>query len=204
MKEGAAGTAETLINAARRLFAQHGYEGASVRALTAEAGANLGAITYHYGSKRELYDRVVASVMAPMVARLETEASRASPVLARVEAVVRACFAYVADNPDMPRLMMQELAMGGVPSASLGGPMSRLHRALQSLVQEGQANGTVREGEAGVMAIFILSVPVHLSLVQVPLQAFIGVDLRSAGQRERVIEHAVSFVCAGLSATEAT
>jgi AcrR family transcriptional regulator len=52
-------TAETLVETARAVFARYGYDGASVRAITAEAGANLAAITYHFGSKRELYDRVV-------------------------------------------------------------------------------------------------------------------------------------------------
>jgi hypothetical protein len=123
-------------------------------------------------------------------------------VLDRVESVVRACFTYVSENPDMPRLMMQELAKGGVPSAAVGRPMSRLHRALQALVQEGQESGEVRAGEAGVLAIFILSVPVHLSLVQAPLRAFIGLDIGSGAERERVIAHAVRFVQSGLSAEE--
>src|SRR5215208_759703 len=133
----ATGTAETLVEAARRLFAQHGYEGTSVRAITAEAGANLGAITYHFGSKRELYDRVVGSVVGPLADRLEAVVRSGGRVLDRVETVVRTYFTYLAENPDMPRLMMQELVLGGVASAAVGGLMSRVHGALQALVREG-------------------------------------------------------------------
>jgi AcrR family transcriptional regulator len=57
--ESEPGTAAALLEAGRVLFAERGYEGASVRAITAHACANLGAITYHFGSKRDLYDRVV-------------------------------------------------------------------------------------------------------------------------------------------------
>jgi AcrR family transcriptional regulator len=194
------GTADTLIEAARRLFAQHGYEGTSVRAITAEAGANLGAITYHFGSKRELYDRVVGSLVAPLAERVEVVVRGGGSVLDRAESVVRTYFRYLAENPDMPRLMMQELVLGGVPSAAVGGPLSRVHGALHGLVREGQAAGEVGGGEAALLAVFIISVPVHLALVQAPLRAFIGVDLQVGEQRDRAIEHAVRFVRAGLTA----
>src|SRR5687767_5796966 len=197
---GLPGTADTLVDVARRLFAELGYEGTSVRAITAEAGANLGAITYHFGSKRELYDRVVGSVVAPLAERVEAVVRARGSVLDRVEAVVRTYFTYLAENPDMPRLMMQELVLGGVPSAAVGGPLSRVHGALRGLIAEGQASGEVRAGEAGVLAVFIISIPVHLAVVQVPLRAFTGVDLRQADARERAIGYASGFVRAGLAA----
>jgi AcrR family transcriptional regulator len=196
----APGTADTLVEVARRLFAAHGYDGTSVRAITAEADANLGAITYHFGSKRELYDRVVGSIVGPLAERVEAVVRGGGPVLDRVEAVVRTYFTYLAENPDMPRLMMQELVLGGVPSAAVSGPLSRVHRALDGLIREGQAAGVVRRGEAAVLAVFIVSVPVHLALVQALLRAFIGLDLQRGELRETAIEHAVRFVRAGLSA----
>ena len=63
-------TASNLIAAGRRLFARHGYDGSSVRAITEDAGANLGAITYHFGSKRGLYDAVVATCLTPFADRV--------------------------------------------------------------------------------------------------------------------------------------
>jgi AcrR family transcriptional regulator len=199
MNERPETTADTLIQAARRLFAQHGYDGASVRAITAEAGANLGAITYHFGSKRELYDRVVGSVVAPLAERIVAVTKGPEPVLDRVEAVVQTYFAHLTANPDMPRLMMQELVLGGIPSAAVGAPLSRVHGALKALIQEGQSAGEIRAGEAGLLAIFIISIPVHLALVQVPLRAFTGLDLQQTKMRDQAIVHATRFVRAGLA-----
>jgi len=64
-------TAEALLASARRLFTEHGYRGASVRAITSEAGTNLGAITYHFGSKLALYEKVMALCMRPLAERVE-------------------------------------------------------------------------------------------------------------------------------------
>jgi AcrR family transcriptional regulator len=195
-------TAAALIAVGRRLFALHGYDGTSVRQLTAEAGANLGAITYHFGSKRELYDCVVASVVTPLAERLEGVVAGGGSALSRVAEVVRAYFAHLAANRDMPRLMLQELALGGVPSAALGVPMSRVLGALTRLVVEGQESGEIRSGEAQVMAVFMMSVPVHLAVIEVPLRAFGGVDLRPGAARDRAVELTVEFVRRGLAAEE--
>lgn len=47
-------TRDHLLDAARRCVRDRGLAGATSRQITAEAGANLAAITYHFGSKDEL------------------------------------------------------------------------------------------------------------------------------------------------------
>jgi AcrR family transcriptional regulator len=196
-------TAMALIAAARRLFTLHGYDGASVRAITAEAGANLGAITYHFGSKRELYDRVVASVVGPLAERIEAVAGgQDRSVMDRVEAVVRAYFGYLAEHPDLPPLMLQELVLGGVPPEAVAGPLKRVHGALTQLITEGQATGEIRPGPRMVLGIFILSVPVHLGILHRAIEAHLGIDLLEERTRAPVVESAVAFVRAGLAAPE--
>jgi AcrR family transcriptional regulator len=192
-------TNENLVLAARRMFARNGYDGTSVRAITAEAGANLGAITYHFGSKRELYDRVVESVVQPLATRLEAAVAAEGDVLHRVELVVRSYFDYLSANPDLPQLMMQELVMAAVPSEVLAAQLKRVHAALTGLVEEGQAAGVIRQGPSRALGIFILSVPVHLAVLQRSLQRHLVLDLVEPESRRQVVESAVDFVREGLS-----
>ena len=191
-------TPDALVSAARAIFATHGYHGASVRAITAAAGANLGAITYHFGSKRELYDRVVGSVVEPLAERIERAVSGPGSVVERAGDVVETYFGYILENPDLPPLMLQELVLGGVPPDAVAVPMRRVHGALTRLVEEGQASGEVRAGPAQVMSIFILSVPVHLSIVRGAIAAA-GVALTDPSMWEQVITAARAFVESGLS-----
>ncbi len=44
-----------LLNAAERLFAENGFEGTSVREITALADCNVAAVNYHFGGKDNLY-----------------------------------------------------------------------------------------------------------------------------------------------------
>ncbi len=50
------------MNAAVSAFAEHGFEAASVRDITAKAKVNQGAITYHFGGKDGLYRAVLEAV----------------------------------------------------------------------------------------------------------------------------------------------
>ncbi|HSH06014.1 MAG TPA: TetR/AcrR family transcriptional regulator [Burkholderiales bacterium] len=71
-----------ILDAAEELFLQHGFEGASMRMLTARAGVNLAAVNYHFGSKDALIEAVLRRRLDPMNAsrvaaldRLEAEAA---------------------------------------------------------------------------------------------------------------------------------
>ena len=46
---------EQILDGARRCFAEHGYEGATVARLEAEVGLSRGAIFNYFGSKEDLF-----------------------------------------------------------------------------------------------------------------------------------------------------
>lgn len=46
---------ELLLEAAKRVFAAKGYEGATVKDLADEAGVNVSLVSYHFGGKENLY-----------------------------------------------------------------------------------------------------------------------------------------------------
>ncbi|MGE3611648.1 MAG: TetR/AcrR family transcriptional regulator [Bacteriovoracaceae bacterium] len=48
-------TKEIILHKARKLFAKYGYDGVSTRTICQKASCNISAISYHFGSKEELY-----------------------------------------------------------------------------------------------------------------------------------------------------
>src|SRR5581483_5358543 len=52
-------TRARIMKAAERLFAEHGYDGTSIRAIVAKARVNQAAINYHFGGKDALYREVL-------------------------------------------------------------------------------------------------------------------------------------------------
>ena len=59
-------TRDRLLDAAQRLFVQHGIDATSLRAITTEADANLASVNYHFGSKDELIQAVFARHLKPL------------------------------------------------------------------------------------------------------------------------------------------
>ena len=59
-------TRTRILDAAEELFMQHGFEGTSMRLLTAKAGVNLAAVNYHFGSKHALVEAVFRRRLDPM------------------------------------------------------------------------------------------------------------------------------------------
>jgi AcrR family transcriptional regulator len=60
-------TKEQIITVAERLFAECGFAGTTLRTVVSEAGVNLAAVHYHFGSKEELFRAVVARFARPIV-----------------------------------------------------------------------------------------------------------------------------------------
>ena len=52
-------TRERILDVAERLFMAHGYDGTSMRQITGDAGVNLAAANYHFGSKESLLQAVL-------------------------------------------------------------------------------------------------------------------------------------------------
>jgi AcrR family transcriptional regulator len=65
-RDKAAQTKDNLIRAAEKLFAEQGIAGASLRAITQEAEANLASVNYHFGSKDDLVKAVLARRLEPL------------------------------------------------------------------------------------------------------------------------------------------
>lgn len=74
-------TKDRLLEAAIKIFALHGFEGAGTRLITREAGANISAIPYYFGGKEGLYASVLAHIASLVQSDLSARAEEARAAL---------------------------------------------------------------------------------------------------------------------------
>src|SRR4051794_14544365 len=100
--EAQARTVNRILGAAARLFAARGLAGVGLREITAEAGVNLAAVNYHFGSKEKLLEALFAH--------------RARPITEERMRLLSLC----AEAPGRPPLLEQLLEAFLRPAFSLG------------------------------------------------------------------------------------
>jgi AcrR family transcriptional regulator len=136
-------TRTRILDAAEELFMLRGFEGTSMRSLTAKAGVNLAAVNYHFGSKDALVEAVFRRRLDPMnlarIAELDKLEATANP---SVEKIIRAFI--------VPSLRLVEDATGGRNFIRLlGRSYSEPAKAIRALI--GQLYAPVMERYKSVL-----------------------------------------------------
>lgn len=114
-------TKDKILDAAERAFSENGYTGVSLRSIIGEAGVNLAAVHYHFGSKEGLLKAVILRRVGPVnaerLAMLDACERAAGGGRLEVEKVLEAFL--------VPTFRMARKS-GGIASCGLpGGCMSR-------------------------------------------------------------------------------
>lgn len=69
---------EAILQAARKIFAREGLDGATLRAIAAEAGIAVGTVYLHYPAKESLYAELLAGSLADLQKHLREAVAKAA------------------------------------------------------------------------------------------------------------------------------
>ena len=177
---------ELLLEAALRLFAEHGIEGVSIRAVNRAAGLGPASVHYHFGTKEALVDAVLHvygdSVMKGVKQRAQQLVAGEEPVDARdlVLMLAEPYLDLIATHTDdgrawvklMSQLLQQEperildrpsarmtwnAASHAYPDASTSDVQRAMRMCLTLLVtQLAQSGRATRKGARGALDVDLL------------------------------------------------
>jgi AcrR family transcriptional regulator len=175
-------TKTRLLETASALFAEHGYRGASVRRICDLARANPGAISYHFGGKKQLYRIVLRRAAASLAELSVTEDSpdRTSAPLEIAEALDR-ILQQVEVKPNEVQLLLRDLADGGSVAVEALEPTVRT--AFESLRLAIGEDAAPRGSASGRELFLDLAAPLVLLTAAWPVMQRaldLGSDQRSA------------------------
>jgi AcrR family transcriptional regulator len=149
-----------ILDAARKVFEAEGLDGASLRAIAAEAGYTPAALYFHFESKEAIYAEVLRGSLANLGHAVIRAISRAKAPADRIRAAAMAFFRYYADNPRDLDLGFY-LFRGGMKPRGLGRERDEslnaaLALALQPIADAAQALGARRD-EARLLMVDIFA-----------------------------------------------
>jgi AcrR family transcriptional regulator len=198
-----ASTRERILTAAEHLFAQQGFDGASLRQLTSNAGVNLAAVNYHFGSKDRLVEEVLKrrldGLNAHRLSALAKVADRPETTLEDVlDAFIRPALALSSDGG---QLFMRVLARA---FAEHDGSLRRFlsenygHAMRQFTAEFARLLPHLSKEELYWRIDVVTGALTHAMSGFGMIQRRAGVS--EAEHRERTIAHLVRFAAAGLNA----
>jgi AcrR family transcriptional regulator len=88
-----------ILDAARKVFEVDGLDGASLRAIAAEAGYTPAALYFHFDSKEAIYAEVLRDSLTKLSEAVEQAFSRATTPVEQLHAAAMAFFRFYAENP---------------------------------------------------------------------------------------------------------
>jgi AcrR family transcriptional regulator len=202
-------TKDRILDAAERMFARGGFHGTSLRSITGQAGVNLAAIHYHFGSRDELIQAVFARRLAPLnrerlrlLDDLEARDGETGPDL---EAIIHAFLAPVrrlAEDESSRRVVVSLLGQ------AITQPDEKIRRLFISqfsevgrrfLVALARAVPHVPTEEMFWRLMFMVGAMVHTMTLSQHMEEFSGGICRSTGVSS-LVTNLVPFVTAGMRA----
>jgi AcrR family transcriptional regulator len=193
-------TVTRLLDTAERLFGELGYDGVGMRMLADEAKVNLGAATYHYGSKEALYIETFMRGFRPVNAErlrllrdAETQAG-GQPVSVEkiVECMIRPPFESGLEHPAFHKFLARNLLM----------PPQFIHAAIEKELLPGvevfiaalkRARPDVPEDLLHLRSMFAMGAMLMFSIHASELPG-----MNNAKSRETVLREMIGYVTAGL------
>ena len=140
-------TRESILRAAIRIFAAHGYDGGRVEQISRAAKSHDRMIYYYFGSKERLFQAALGEIYRRFNEAESALALDPARPVASLEAVVRFMWDYYRKHPEFIRLLNTENLLRGrhlAKGARMREYSSPAIGILQGVLEAGRARGLFR------------------------------------------------------------
>lgn len=101
-----------IIETAMHLFAERGFEGASIRDIAEKASVNVAMVNYYFGSKEKLFEKIVEYKTSTTRGQLDEIANNKSiNSIQKIETIIESFIERLFTHRAFHRLIQQELIL---------------------------------------------------------------------------------------------
>ncbi|MGZ4035126.1 MAG: TetR family transcriptional regulator [Bacteroidia bacterium] len=197
---------ETILSTAMKLFGQKGFEGTSVREIAADADVNPAMISYYFGSKEKLFEKMVehkASFLKGVIAELVN-----NPSLTQMEKLFVVIDIYVDkrfQSPQFHHLLHRELSLEHRPQMknAISEILMRNFISTRKIIQDGIESGEFNPVDPELTIASIIGTINHLLSSEIMCRKILQKNkdfnpYQSKKLRERISEHLKQLMCSHL------
>lgn len=161
-------TEERLLDAALTLFAEKGYEAASVRQIIEATGVTRPVLYYYCSNKEDLFKRLVHWKHDEAYRELGRTVQETKGCANRLRAIIRGSFAFCAADPRVPQVMFQTHFGPVIPGVSeFMAEVAKLRfLVVHQVIQDGLDAGELQGGDAASLSlVFCCIMDQHINVL---------------------------------------
>lgn len=194
---------EALIDAAKRVFAVKGYDGATVKDLSDAAGVNVSLVSYHFGGKEGLYRTCLTNfgeIHVEMVERLLGQVRNKEDFSLRLRLFAEELVAIHHRDNDTCRIIYRGMeTLDPITTDVFKKVFYRIFEALHKFMRSAQKAGIIREDlDPELISGFMFGSLVHTLRAQETIRLLGKKTLDDASYRSVFVEHWVSCFTNGI------
>lgn len=147
---------KNIVESARNVFVEKGYDGATMREIAGGAGINISMLHYYYRSKDNLFDIVFNDVFNRMYGRIFEVISSGRDIFGKIRKVVDIYLDTLAAEPRLPNFIFNEVTQRPERSGRFAGHKEYIFKHIKTFQQqldEEARRGTIRP--VSVMELFV-------------------------------------------------
>jgi len=132
-----------ILDAAIRVFAEHGYHGSRVGDIAEDAGVAHGLLYHYFASKEDVLRTIFAENWGELIERFRAVEAADEPAPDKLEGIAKILLRTWRNDPALVTVMVREVAR----SQRLQGQVEEVREAfaiVQRVIEEGQAHGAIR------------------------------------------------------------
>lgn len=136
-----------ILQTAEKLFAEHGYDGTSVRDIAKSANINIAMISYYFGSKEKLLEALIVYRIASMRLQMENLYREDLTPLEKIDRLIELYIKRINANKGMYQIIHFEISSGKrIINCEAFNEMKKHNLdILKSIILEGQEKGDFRK-----------------------------------------------------------
>ena len=132
-----------ILDAAIRVFAEHGYHGARVGDIAGDAGVAHGLLYHYFSSKDEVLRTIFVENWGELIGRFRAVEGSDEPAPEKLEGIAKILLRTWRNDPALVTVMVREVARSQHLQAQVD-DVREAFAIVQRVIEGGQAEGTFR------------------------------------------------------------
>ena len=182
---------ETILDAALEVFAQHGFRGATLDMIAAQAGLSKPNLLYYFPSKEAIHVTLLSQLMDTWLDPLRDLDADGDPI-AELRAYVRRKLELSRDYPRQSRLFANEIVQGAPRmQTALATDLKALVDEKSAIIAGWSKAGRIADVDPHHLIFSIWALTQHYADFDVQIRAVLGPARDPLGRGRRLSRHPV-------------